>query len=862
MLRRDGAIAPLAECPPLGRAEPARGARDDDARDPGAAHAPSTRAATSTSPTRPTGLPRFRVNAFRQRGAISFAFRVIPRDVPELRAAEPAAGRRGGSPRSTAASCSSRARPARARRRRSPRCSTTSTARATSTSSRSRTRSRSSIPTATASSTSARSGSTPQNFAQALRRVLRQDPDTILIGELRDAETAQTALQAAESGHLVFSTLHTIDAAETVGRMIEFFPPAKQQQIRSVLAGVLRGVISQRLLPRARRRPRRRRRGDGDERAHRRPDPRGAHRGDPRRDRRGRLLRDADLRAGADRARARRHASSARSPPTPSTNHHDFLVSLDHAIKRQTPPGRAGRRPRRRRPRPRTRLRRSASSGPAGADEARIPRRAAAVALAARRRHGVRGELRGRPDGPGGARLPVAAEQRGAQPARRAPAAAGRLRRALPARRRALLRGAARALAARRRRLRDPLAGARGDQQDRDPTSAATWARARPAPSAGCSSCPTPGCAGEPTATATASPTRGTPRTASSRPRATSPPPGAHDRHLRARSSPTTMPSGTSTTCSSSPRSSAAGGGGDVVFTLDRLAIALDEAQATVASLARSCRRGGRASWSRRRRRGAVVARRRLELLLSDRLGRRAGRLRADQERAAATAEVERLRGRARRRRGGARGGAERRPRGVLRAGRGRSARDADARRRLRLPGRRRAGVGLGRAPPPRLSRGGHRRADGRARLRARRRRRAGDRRRRALRHRADARARSTGSSGSTATSPTATASIQPGTFLDRRTVGRARRARPATRPARTCTSGSARRAIRRRCRGSRSSPGSPSPGRTPPRRDVARTARSSRSFARRAESVPDETSSSSRSRGVEFRPFCRRYTV
>ena len=88
------------------------------------------------------------------------------------------------------------------------------------------------------------------DFAQALRRVLRQDPDTILIGELRDAETAQTALQAAESGHLVFSTLHTVDAAETVGRMIEFFPPGKQQQIRSVLAGVLKGVVSQRLLPR------------------------------------------------------------------------------------------------------------------------------------------------------------------------------------------------------------------------------------------------------------------------------------------------------------------------------------------------------------------------------------------------------------------------------------------------------------------------------------------------------------------------------------------------------------------------------------------------------------------------------------
>ena len=89
-----------------------------------------------------------------------------------------------------------------------------------------------------------------ESFGQALRRALRQDPDTIMIGELRDAETAQTALQAAESGHLVLSTLHTIDAAETIGRMIEFFPETKQQAIRSIMAGVLRGVISQRLLPR------------------------------------------------------------------------------------------------------------------------------------------------------------------------------------------------------------------------------------------------------------------------------------------------------------------------------------------------------------------------------------------------------------------------------------------------------------------------------------------------------------------------------------------------------------------------------------------------------------------------------------
>ncbi len=88
------------------------------------------------------------------------------------------------------------------------------------------------------------------SFGEALRRALRQDPDVILIGELRDAETAQTALQAAESGHLVLSTLHTVDAAESCGRMIEFFPPEKQQVIRSILAGVLRGVVSQRLLPR------------------------------------------------------------------------------------------------------------------------------------------------------------------------------------------------------------------------------------------------------------------------------------------------------------------------------------------------------------------------------------------------------------------------------------------------------------------------------------------------------------------------------------------------------------------------------------------------------------------------------------
>jgi twitching motility protein PilT len=87
------------------------------------------------------------------------------------------------------------------------------------------------------------------SFKRALRRVLRQDPDVILVGEMRDEETVRTALSAAETGHLVMSTVHTIDAAETVNRIIDFFPPAEQRQARAMLAGTLKGVISQRLVP-------------------------------------------------------------------------------------------------------------------------------------------------------------------------------------------------------------------------------------------------------------------------------------------------------------------------------------------------------------------------------------------------------------------------------------------------------------------------------------------------------------------------------------------------------------------------------------------------------------------------------------
>jgi twitching motility protein PilT len=194
-------------------------------------------------------LPRFRVNAFRQRGAVSFALRVIPTNVPTFEALglPEGVGRLAEEHRGlilvTGATGSGK---------------TTTLASIIDYINRTR---RSHIVTVEdpieimhgdhLSIVNQREvGLDTESFGQALRRALRQDPDTILIGELRDAETAQTALQAAESGHLVFSTLHTIDAAETVGRMIEFFPPAKQQQIRSILAGVLRGVISQRLLPR------------------------------------------------------------------------------------------------------------------------------------------------------------------------------------------------------------------------------------------------------------------------------------------------------------------------------------------------------------------------------------------------------------------------------------------------------------------------------------------------------------------------------------------------------------------------------------------------------------------------------------
>ena len=195
------------------------------------------------------GLPRFRVNGFRQRGAISFAFRVIPDQIPGFDDLHlpPGVARLAREQRGlvlvTGATGSGK---------------TTTLAAMLDEINRTRRQHIVTIedpievlhPDRSCIVNQREVGLDTESFEQALRRVLRQDPDVILIGELRDAETAQVALQAAESGHLVFSTLHTLDAAETIGRMVEFFPPEKQPQVVSILAGVLRGVVSQRLLPR------------------------------------------------------------------------------------------------------------------------------------------------------------------------------------------------------------------------------------------------------------------------------------------------------------------------------------------------------------------------------------------------------------------------------------------------------------------------------------------------------------------------------------------------------------------------------------------------------------------------------------
>ena len=143
-------------------------------------------------------------------------------------------------------------------------------------------------------------GEDTHSFASALKHVLRQDPDIILVGEMRDLETISVALTAAETGHLVFATLHTQDAAQTIDRVIDVFPPHQQQQVRVQLAGALQGVVCQTLCrtPDGKGRVRRHR-GDGRDAGHPQPHPRGQDPPD--------LLRDAGRRAA-------RHAHHGPAP--------------------------------------------------------------------------------------------------------------------------------------------------------------------------------------------------------------------------------------------------------------------------------------------------------------------------------------------------------------------------------------------------------------------------------------------------------------------------------------------------------------------------------------------------------------------
>jgi twitching motility protein PilT len=244
VLRRDGDLRPLEEWPALdggdleAAVELVAGARIASFRETGdvdVAYAAE-------------GLPRFRVNAYRQRGAVSIAFRAVPSVVPTFAdlGLPPGVARLAREERGlvlvTGATGSGK---------------TTTLAAMIDEMNRTRRKHIITIedpieilhPDRESIVEQREVGLDTASFGEALRRALRQDPDVILIGELRDAETAQTALQAAESGHLVLSTMHTIDAAETCGRLVEFFPAEKQLVIRSILAGVLRGVVSQRLLP-------------------------------------------------------------------------------------------------------------------------------------------------------------------------------------------------------------------------------------------------------------------------------------------------------------------------------------------------------------------------------------------------------------------------------------------------------------------------------------------------------------------------------------------------------------------------------------------------------------------------------------
>ncbi|MGE5275171.1 MAG: type IV pilus twitching motility protein PilT [Verrucomicrobiota bacterium] len=248
VMRHDGALRPVEGWQPLGMTELEEVLAIVSARDAARLSSFEQTGELDVAYT-PPGLPRLRVNAFRQRGAISLALRVIPSHVPtfaelqlpegiEVLAEQPrglvlCTGATGSGKSTTLAAMIGHINATRS-------CHIVTIEDPIEF-----------LHDDRHSIVNQREvGLDTASFSEALRRALRQDPDVILIGEMRDAETAQTAIQAAESGHLVLSTLHTVDAAETIGRIVEFFPHEKHQQVRSILSGVLRGVISQRLLPR------------------------------------------------------------------------------------------------------------------------------------------------------------------------------------------------------------------------------------------------------------------------------------------------------------------------------------------------------------------------------------------------------------------------------------------------------------------------------------------------------------------------------------------------------------------------------------------------------------------------------------
>ena len=249
MLRVDGQLTAVPRAPKLGAPETERIASELLASHRDRQREFHERGEADLAHT-VTGLGRFRVNVFRQRGSASIVMRLVPFDVPRLEelGLPPIVERLAAAERGiilvTGATGSGKS---------------TTLAAMIDRINRSSRRHVVTIEDPIEFLHSDRMSIVNQreigldtpDFSSALRRVLRQDPDVIMIGEIRDMVTMETALSAAETGHLVLSTLHTLDTSEAVNRVIGLFPVHQEQQVRAMLAGTLRGVISQRLVKRA-----------------------------------------------------------------------------------------------------------------------------------------------------------------------------------------------------------------------------------------------------------------------------------------------------------------------------------------------------------------------------------------------------------------------------------------------------------------------------------------------------------------------------------------------------------------------------------------------------------------------------------